>query len=149
MKTYETPEYAIESAYNNGYAKGYEDGVASMAKQKIRTHFAKIIVGGTLQKPYYGILYYDPSDGQYHEGFGSYCLAYVFQWLSEEFEITGDAVFADPVKHGRWIQDGELDEDGNGQYHCSVCSAGEKHNPIVDVPYCWKCGADMRGEKDA
>lgn len=47
-------------------------------------------------------------------------------------------------ERGRWIQNGELDEDGNGQYHCSVCSAGETHNPIVDVPYCWKCGADMR-----
>lgn len=47
-------------------------------------------------------------------------------------------------ERGRWIQHGELDEDGNGQYHCSVCSAGEKHNPIVDVPYCWKCGAYMR-----
>ena len=55
-------------------------------------------------------------------------------------------------ERGRWIQNGELDEDGNGQYHCSVCSAGEAHNPIVDVPYCWKCGADMRpkgeGEED-
>ena len=51
-------------------------------------------------------------------------------------------------ERGRWISDGELDEDGNGQYHCSVCSAGEKHNPRVDVPYCWKCGADMRGEDD-
>jgi hypothetical protein len=51
-------------------------------------------------------------------------------------------------ERGRWIQDGELDEDGNGQYHCSVCSAGETHNPIVDVPYCWKCGADMRGDED-
>ena len=51
-------------------------------------------------------------------------------------------------ERGRWIQNGELDEDGNGQYHCSVCSAGETHNPIVDVPYCWKCGADMRGEED-
>ena len=49
-------------------------------------------------------------------------------------------------KHGRWVQYGELDEDGNGQYHCSVCSAGEKHNPIVDVPYCWKCGAKMDGD---
>lgn len=28
MKTYETPEYAIESAYNNGYAKGYADALA-------------------------------------------------------------------------------------------------------------------------
>jgi hypothetical protein len=47
-------------------------------------------------------------------------------------------------ERGRWIQRGKLDEDGNGQYYCSVCSAGETHNPIVDVPYCWKCGADMR-----
>jgi hypothetical protein len=78
MKTYE----ATEIAYNNGYAKGYEDGKR------------------------------------------------------------------DAVKHVRWIQHGELDEDGNGQYYCSVCLAGEKHNPTVDVPYCWKCGADMRGEED-
>ena len=53
---------------------------------------------------------------------------------------TVDAV---EVVHGRWIRHGELDEDGNGQYHCSVCSSGENHNPIVDVPYCWKCGAKM------
>lgn len=60
---------------------------------------------------------------------------------------TAPAVEAAPVVHGRWIQHGELDEDGNGQYHCSMCSAGEKHNPIVDVPYCWKCGAKMDGER--
>ena len=53
---------------------------------------------------------------------------------------TVDAV---EVVHGLWIRHGELDEDGNGQYHCSVCSSGENHNPIVDVPYCWKCGAKM------
>ena len=129
-------EYENEQVYNNGYKKGYEDGVASMAKQKIQTHFAKIIVGGALYEPYYGILYYDPSDGQYHEGFGSYCLAYVFQWLSEEFEITGDAVFADPVKHGRWIH--------KGAWHieCSECNyilahIGEAKN------YCPYCGAKM------
>lgn len=60
---------------------------------------------------------------------------------------TAPAVEANPVVNGRWIQDGGLDEDGNGQYHCSVCSAGENHNPIVDVPYCWKCGAKMDGER--
>ena len=52
------------------------------------------------------------------------------------------------VVHGRWIKHGELDEDGNGQYHCSVCSAGESHNPIVDVPYCWKCGTKMDLEEN-
>lgn len=33
MKTYETPEYAIESAYKNGYAKGYEDGKRDTVKK--------------------------------------------------------------------------------------------------------------------
>ena len=61
------------------------------------------------------------------------------------FLVKQPKVDAVEVVHGRWIQDGELDEDGNGQYHCSVCWAGEKHNPIVDVPYCWKCGAKMDG----
>jgi hypothetical protein len=59
-------------------------------KQKIRTHFARIIVDGTAEKPYYSILYFDPTDREYHIGFSSYYLAYVFQWLSEEFEIIGD-----------------------------------------------------------
>ena len=57
-------------------------------KEKIKTHFAKIIVDGTAHKPYYSILYFDPTDKEYHIGFGSYYLGYVFQWLSEEFEIV-------------------------------------------------------------
>ena len=56
---------------------------------------------------------------------------------------TVDAV---PVVHGRWIDDGGLDEDGNGQYRCSSCGVGEKHNPTVTVSYCWNCGAKMRGD---
>jgi hypothetical protein len=66
-------------------------------KQKIKTHFARIIVDGTAEKPYYSILYFDPTDREYHIGFSSYYLEYVFQWLSEEFEIVGDAYFNDPV----------------------------------------------------
>lgn len=54
---------------------------------KIKTHFAKIIVGGNADKPYYSILYYDPIAREFYDGFGSYCLDYVFKWLSEEFEI--------------------------------------------------------------
>ena len=72
--------------------------------RKIKTHFAKIIVYGTAEKPCYHILYFDPTDREYHTGFGSYCLEYVFKWLSEEFEIVeGDPVFADPVVHGEWV----------------------------------------------
>ena len=58
-------------------------------KPKIRTHFAKIIVGGTAEKPCYEILYFDPTDKDYHIGFGSFCLGNVFKWLEEEFEIIG------------------------------------------------------------
>lgn len=58
---------------------------------------------------------------------------------------TVDAV---PVMHGRWIDDGGLDEDGNGQYRCSQCGVGEKHNPTVTVSYCWNCGAKMEGETE-
>lgn len=68
------------------------------APAKTRTHFAKIIVDGTAENPYYNILYYDPKDKLYHIGWGSYNLSYVFKWLEEEFEIVGgDPMFADPT----------------------------------------------------
>lgn len=63
-------------------------------KNKIKTNFAKIFVSGTLDRPYFNILYFDPGDQDYHVGFSSYCLEYVFKWLSEEFEIE-DAPAAD------------------------------------------------------
>lgn len=44
----------------------------SSSKDKLRTHFAKIIVSGTTQRPYYEIMYQDPSDHTYHIGYGSY-----------------------------------------------------------------------------
>ena len=73
-------------------------------KNKIKTNFAKIFVSGTPDRPYFNILYFDPGDQDYHVGFSSYCLEYVFKWLSEEFEIK-DAPAADvaPVVNGRWV----------------------------------------------
>ena len=65
-------------------------------KNKIKTNFAKIVVSGSAEKPYYNILYFDPVDKNYHVGFGSFYLAYVFKWLSEEFEIE-DAPTVDAV----------------------------------------------------
>lgn len=117
---------------------------------KIKTHFAKIIVDGTADKPYYNIMYYDPTDGEYHIGFGSYYLEYVFKWLSEEFEIVGDAFFADPVVHGRW------EHYRTGCYFNVKCTAcGENAIsvnttffgclPTVSWNYCPNCGAKMDG----
>lgn len=60
---------------------------APREKQKIKTTYAEIIVGGTKEKPYYNIRYYDPEAGEIMVGFGSYYLDNVWGWLSEEFEI--------------------------------------------------------------
>ena len=60
---------------------------ADECKHKIKTPFARIIVEGTPAKPYYNIEYFDPTDKEYHIGFGSYYLDNVFNWFAEEFEI--------------------------------------------------------------
>ena len=85
-------------------------------KNKIKTSFSKIIVSGTPDRPYFNILYFDPVDQDYHVGFSSYCLEYVFKWLSEEFEIE-DAPAANgaPVVHGKWEQ------DADGDWYCTNC----------------------------
>ena len=65
---------------------------------KIKTHFAKIFVGGTAEKPCYNIMYFDPIDREYHIGFSSFTLEYVFKWLQEEFEIIDEQPSVDAVE---------------------------------------------------
>ena len=49
-------------------------------------------------------------------------------------------------KTGKWIH--ILTEvDGNALYECSECHKGEVHVPIVEVKYCWNCGAKMEGSE--
>lgn len=66
----------------------------NVKKAKIRTPIAKIIIGGIWKTPYYNIMYYDPSDGFMHIGFGSYDLSLVRKWMHEEFEVTEATSFA-------------------------------------------------------
>ena len=47
---------------------------------------------------------------------------------------------------GKWIRTGSLG-NGNAHYECSECHYGDEHAENQEVPYCWHCGADMRGEK--
>lgn len=112
-------------------------------KNKIKTNFAKIFVSGTPGRPYFNILYFDPEDKDYHVGFSSYCLEYVFKWLSEEFEIK-DAPAADvaPVVHERWIPF-HSEIAGDIQY-CSACEIGF----AAKTDYCPHCGAMMGGGAD-
>ena len=86
--------------------------------------------------------------------FESYCRAWNYDRYDGNFSMVdiergvGLMPTIDPVRHGRWIPIREADETGNAQYECSVCHAGETHVPIVEVPFCWKCGASMDGGEE-
>ena len=112
---------------------------------KIKTHFARIIVVGSPEKPIYNIMYFDPADGEYHIGFGSYSMEFVFNWLAEEFEIVGDAFSNEPVRHGEW--------KGHGNFiECSECGNDypkyDWGGSVVSYYYCPNCGAKMYGGND-
>ena len=64
-------------------------------------------------------------------------------WAIDALVDKQPTVEAVPVVHGHWIDTGKSDDAGNSFYMCSVCGCGENHYPIVEVPYCWKCGAKM------
>ena len=55
---------------------------------------------------------------------------------------TVDAV---PVRHGKWKLI-RMEDNGDGFYTCSNCDRGDIHSPLVNVPYCWYCGARMDEE---
>lgn len=113
----------------------------SVEHTKIKTHFAGIIVDGEADKPYYSILYYDPADNGFHQGFGSFCKEYVFKWLSEEFEIVGDVFLCEPVRHSRWVAIDRIASGFPWKLRCNRCGVPQ------DFPhtYCPNCGAKMDG----
>ena len=47
-----------------------------------------------------------------------------------------------PVRHGKWIQIGERDND-EVTCRCNVCNRTDTFSKSIDVPYCWHCGAKM------
>ena len=59
----------------------------SRETNKIKTHYARIVVDGTAEKPYYSIEWYDHTKNEYFLGYSSYYIGYVFKWLEECFEI--------------------------------------------------------------
>lgn len=58
--------------------------------EKIKAIRPQIIVTGTIEKPYYEILYFDTSDNVWHIGYSSYILANVIKWKEEWFEVVGE-----------------------------------------------------------
>lgn len=130
-----------------------EAASADERKHKIKTQFARIVVGGTPEKPYYNIWYFDPTDGKCHIGFSSYRLDYVFRWLAEEFEATEPCDDVEPVRRGNWYI--RFADEMTLCMECSVCGrkvdnidlhylleAGEYGEVCRRYPYC-HCGAKM------
>lgn len=120
---------------------------------KIKTHFARIVVDGPVMNPCYSILWYDPSDRDYHIGYSSYSLMNVYDWLRDEFEITSGPFDNEPVAHGKWLPHMEVMEVFIDHYlntterevqtgwQCSVCGRYEPKDRN-EMPYC-HCGAKM------
>ena len=135
-----------------------EAASADERKHKIKTQFARIVVGGTPEKPYYNIWYFDPADGKCHIGFSSYRLDYVFRWLAEEFEVTEPCADVEPVRRGKWNI--RVSDERTLCLECSVCGRrvdnfglhrlllfGEYGEACQLYPYC-HCGAKMDLEGD-
>ena len=124
-----------------------EAASADSDRNKIKTPFARIVVGGTPEKPYYNIWYFDPTDGECHIGFGSYCLDNVFNWLAEEFEVTEPATDVEPVRHGEWLR---TDDDWSSlvTIQCSACGGEwcfevDEDVQLLGYNYCPGCGCKM------
>ena len=129
---------------------------SSPKKEKFKTPFAQLIVGGERERPCFSILFFDPNSKEFHIGFSSFSLEYVFNWLDEEFEVVEDENFVlsalrpvsrervEKVWRGEWISylDGEHIMPER-YYSCSKCGDRgytSKRN------FCDSCGAPMTDE---
>lgn len=100
-------------------------------KKKHKVKSAEIVVRKIDEKPYYEIKYFDLSDNEYHIGYGSYKLGYVFEWLEQCFEIVEKNTNADKIHN---MADAELAEFLSEFSACNVC---ENFDNRID-----KCGAE-------
>ena len=128
--------------------------------EKIKTPFAKMIIDGSRGKPYFSILYFDPADKDFHIGYSSYYLGYVFDWMNKEFEIVEDGNFAlsalhpvsreqvEKVWRGYWIHD-EIasDKSIDGKFFLPLCNCSRCGGYVQrEASFCPHCGAPMTDE---
>ncbi len=104
--------------------------VLSGCMEKIKVSSAEIVVHGIKDKPYYEIKYRDLSDGQIHEGYSSYNLDYVFEWLEECFEIMPEKD-ADRMSISEQVK--ELRELADGKIHYCEWKKSEILNQAADA----------------
>ena len=98
-------------------------------KKKHKVKSAEIVVRKIDEKPCYEIKYFDLSDKEYHIGYGSYKLEYVFEWLEQCFEIVEKDANADKI---RSMTDEALAKFLSEFSACKVC---EHYNKEADRCY--------------
>lgn len=69
----------------------------------------------------------------------------VYGCMFAESVEEANTIEAEPVRHGRWIEDGEI--CGIDKYKCSLCG-GEVGGLLDNTKYCCFCGAKMDGGVD-
>ena len=108
--------------------------------EKIKTPFAKMIIDGSREKPYFSILYFDPADKDFHIGYSSYYLDYVFNWLNENFEIVEDGNFA--LTALRPVSREQVEKVWTG---CEKCHNQDNWPSLIEkgFVYCPKCGTPL------
>lgn len=94
-------------------------------KKKHKVKSAEIVVRKIVEKPYYEIKYFDLSDNEYHIGYGSYKLEYVFEWLEQCFEIVEKNTNADKIRN---MTDEELAKFLADFNECEVCGQFDKNS---------------------
>ena len=99
---------------------------------KIKTHYARIVVDGTVEKPYYSIEWYDHTKNEYFLGYSSYYISYVFKWLEECFEIVEtQKTNADRI---RAMSDEELAEFINNiKVRAALCKAVKNNDAFEEL----------------
>ena len=105
-------------------------------KKKHKVKSAEIVVRKIAEKPYYEIKYFDLSDNEYHIGYGSYKLEYVFEWLEQCFEIVEKNTNADKIRN---MTDEELAKFLSDFTACKICEHYNKEFDRCDsIPLCVK-----------
>lgn len=71
---------------------------------------------------------------------------YVKGWNDAIDAIIDNAPTVEERPKGKWVlKETDYDDGGNNLYECTNCHHSDTHSGSTEVPYCWYCGADMRG----
>ncbi len=76
----------------------------------------------------------------------------ILKRIREEYELTDDIVPSADRPQGEWkLSDFQFKADNdndNYSYVCTNCNHTDIHAKTQKVPYCWWCGARMKGADD-